>query len=246
MSYEVKQPNIFGRIGKGIGQGLSEQLPKEIERSRLSSGLKKLEQEKDLDPLKFFTRAATLPGVTPQLIESLGQLSRQRLQNEAYSRSIDQMSPENQLKNFGYNPSTNLPGEPSEIPSVTTPEPIEATLKPFIPRSFKEQEAAGVAAFQKNPAKYENNIRNAINEQIAIDQGEQDRNIALQQQRKNETDVQNTIRSSLSAQHKLLGGNVPSKTYSKIEDEAIQSVLPVSQGGRGLTEQQAGPKKKTY
>jgi len=78
--------NVFGRLGKGIGRGLSEQIPKEIERSRLASGLKKLEQEKDLDPMKFFTRAATLPGATPQLIESLGQLAKQRMKAQALSQ----------------------------------------------------------------------------------------------------------------------------------------------------------------
>ena len=34
--------SVAGRIGKGFGQGLAEQLPKEIEKYRLSSGLNKL------------------------------------------------------------------------------------------------------------------------------------------------------------------------------------------------------------
>lgn len=231
--------NIFGRLGKGLGQGLSDQLPKEVERSRLSAGLKSLEEQKDLDPMQFFSRALGVPGITPQMVQSLAELSKQRLKNNAYSNVTDEASPENQLKNFGYSNNNQNQTEDSTIPSVTTNQALEAARTPFIPRSFKEQEIAGADQFKKNPAKYKNDIQNAINEQISIDEAEERRNTAFQKQRENENSIQNAVRTGLSGQHKLLQNNVPARIYSLIEDEAINSVLPKSQGGRGFTEHQA-------
>ena len=59
--YTVKQPNIFGRIGSGIGQGLAETLPKEMERGRLSQGLQQFEKESgNLKPVQQYTRLAEI------------------------------------------------------------------------------------------------------------------------------------------------------------------------------------------
>jgi hypothetical protein len=67
--------NVFGRLGKGIGKGLSEQLPKEIERNRLSAGLRKFEQEsKGLTPVQQFTRLAGIPGFTAEHLYTLAPL----------------------------------------------------------------------------------------------------------------------------------------------------------------------------
>jgi hypothetical protein len=87
MSYEVKQGNIFGRIGKGIGQGLNEQLPKEIERSRLSSGLKKLSaraKTEKLNPFDIFAEAAGTPGVTPQHLYTMSPILNQMVQKQNF------------------------------------------------------------------------------------------------------------------------------------------------------------------
>jgi hypothetical protein len=74
-----KKESIAGRLGKGLGQGLSETVPKEIERSRLSTGLKKFaENSSNLSPQQQIAEIAGLPGVTPQLIETMGQLARQQ------------------------------------------------------------------------------------------------------------------------------------------------------------------------
>lgn len=228
--------SAFGRLGRGIGQGLSEQLPKEIERTRLASGLKKLNAENVKDPFEFFTKALSIPGLTPQAIQSLGELSRQRLQGEA-------------LKNFGSkNEISSFPGlrkkETSEMgeeraPSITTRAPIEATIKPFIPRDNEQILADAARSYEENPAFFKNDPQAAIAFEQQKDATELARTQALQAQRKSQQDVQNVVRSDLNSQHARLGGKVPSEVYSKIEDKAINAVKPVSEGGEGLTEQQA-------
>jgi hypothetical protein len=86
MAQLIKQGNIFGRIGTGIGKGLAEQAPKEIERSRLASGLKELGGKKELSPFEQFAELSSIPGVTPQMIESGSKLLREQGTRNAYNR----------------------------------------------------------------------------------------------------------------------------------------------------------------
>jgi hypothetical protein len=74
MSYSIKPGNLFGRIGTELGKGLAEQIPKEVERTRLAQGLEALGQQQGLTPFQQLGRLATLPGVTPQLIQSGAEL----------------------------------------------------------------------------------------------------------------------------------------------------------------------------
>lgn len=85
-SYTVKQPSLSARIGTGFGQGLAESLPKEMERGRLSQGLKELGQKEGLSPFQRFAALSSLPGVTPQMIQSGSELLKQQGSREAYSR----------------------------------------------------------------------------------------------------------------------------------------------------------------
>lgn len=74
----ISQPSIFGRVGTGFGQGLAEQLPKEIERERLASGLRNLSAKKDLSPVEQFTEFLSIPGAAekPQVVQTMGELLR--------------------------------------------------------------------------------------------------------------------------------------------------------------------------
>lgn len=230
--------SIFGRLGKGVGKGISEALPREIERGRLGAGLKKLERastEENLTPMQFFTRAAALPGATPQIVETLGKLAKQQMQGQA-------------LKGFaGKEGAAAFPGagkagvlaEEGGAPSITTRTPIEATLNPYIPKTTQELTARAGQLFEENPAFFQNDPQAALQYAQQEDQQEQARNQALQGQRINEQNVQGTVTSALRQQQQNLGAQVPSNVYSDIENEAIQAVKSVKDGGRGLTEQQA-------
>lgn len=90
MSYEVKQGNIFGRIGSGFGEGLSGQLPKEMERSRLAQSLEKIGQQQDASPFQQFSALVSAPGTNPQIIQSGTDLLRQQAMMQGYRRANQQ------------------------------------------------------------------------------------------------------------------------------------------------------------
>jgi len=82
----IEQSDKFGRIGKAFGAGLSEQIPQEVDRHRLSKGLQNLEQTgQDLTPFQQFSKLASIPGVTPQMIQSGSELLKQQGIRSAYA-----------------------------------------------------------------------------------------------------------------------------------------------------------------
>lgn len=229
--------NIFGRLGKGIGQGLSQQLPQEIERGRLKSGLKKLNEKKDLDPMEYFTEALSIPGLTPQATETLGKLAKQRLQAQALSKSGEM---DKRFDKYPVFEEQNNDGQADQgIPSLTTRNPIEATLNPTLPKSQIELDKRAAERYNANPARYNYDPDSALEVTKDEDAREIARNKVLQDQRINEQNVQKTVTDTLRNQHNLLQNNVPAEVYSNLEDEAIQAVKSVKDGGKGWTEQRA-------
>lgn len=88
MAQKISSGNLFGRLGSGIGQGLAEQIPKEIEQYQLKSGLKDFsENSQGLDPMQQLAKIASVRGVTPQMIQSFSELAKQQNTKNAYART---------------------------------------------------------------------------------------------------------------------------------------------------------------
>ena len=84
---KIKQGNIWGRLGTGVGKGLADQLPKEIERSRLASGLEDLSKNgQNLTPFQQFAKLSGTPGITPQMIQSGAELLKHQGVRNAYAK----------------------------------------------------------------------------------------------------------------------------------------------------------------
>lgn len=93
MAQYIKKASIFGRIGENLGRGLAEQLPQEIERSRLASGLSSFEREhENLNPMQQLARLSAIPGITPQMIQSFSDLAKINNKGNAFRRAAG-MSP---------------------------------------------------------------------------------------------------------------------------------------------------------
>lgn len=214
-SFKVSPGSTLGRIGSGVGKGLAEQLPKEIERERLSQGLKKLGDQRDLSPFQQFAGLASLPGITPQMIQSGSDLLRQ----QAIINSINQKSaPIPNQEGFAPVKSND-----QGIVSATTPESTQAALNPYIPPSGQEREILARQLMAAEPQIYPNieSARAAINNQIS---GDVEQSSAKLQKRALEEDVQNKTENALRNEISTLGAQVPGTLQSKFQQKAVDDV----------------------
>lgn len=234
-----QQGGLWGQLGKGFGQGLAEQIPKEVDQYRLSQGLKKLGQQEGLTPFQQFANLASIPGATPQMIQSGSELLRMQggansLMNKA-SQGVPQKTESDYLiekANQVARPSASGQQQPS--PSVTTAQPVKATVENYIPKTFDQLQARAGQLLQNDPGIYQNDPAKAMAAAVQEDQQNQAINAAQQVQRKGQQDVQSRIEGELAKQKEILGAKVPGNVYSNIEDKAIEAV----NSGR-LTEKQA-------
>lgn len=233
----IKQPNIFATIGSGFGQGLAEQLPKEIDRARLSQGLRDIGNMQDANPFQQFAALAGVPGITPQMLASGSDLLRQQAQ-------IDSIRNQGDIQN---QPRTVFPGvgggqgeQPSSnVPSLTKSDVFERTQEGFIPLSQQEKTARAAQVFNENPGFFKNDPQMAMQ---YVDQEEAQREKqaqAFQNKHQNLSNIQDKVVNRLGSHAEKLGAEIPADLYSAIEDKAIQATKPIKDGGRGLDEHQA-------
>ncbi len=236
MAQKIQQANIFGRLGSGIGQGLAEQLPKEIERTRLSKGLQDFEKESSgLSPLQQYARIAGIPGITPSMLQVLPDIlkqqnARQSLIQGSEARKKSEMEPI-------IRKSKKAPAETEGTPSITTPSSLEATLNPYIPRSLEQLQQRAGELLKEQPGLYLD-PKDALQEDQQFQQQQQ----ALESKRGKQQDVQSRLEKELESQVGTLGARIPGNVFSEYQDKAINALKPKSEGGEGLTEKQAAKK----
>ena len=213
--YEVKQGNIFGRIGTGFGKGLADQVPKEIERSRLSAGLKNISEQKDLTPFQQFAGLVSLPGTTPQIVQSGTDLLRQQAIIDSLNRNSNRPSPRPD--------QTSLDQLNPDRRSATTPASTEAALNPYIPPSGPDQEAMARELMATEPQVYPNieSARQAVSSQISANTQQSNARLA---KRELEESVQTGAENKLKQEIGTLGAAVPGTILSNLQQKAVDDV----------------------
>jgi hypothetical protein len=244
VAQKIKQANIFGRIGSGVGQGLAEQIPKEIDRSRLASGLEKFEREStNLTPMQGFVKALAIPGVAerPQIVQSLGDLQRQQSYLNSLKNQYQDQGKE-QPKTKGYVPTEEEVNQPmkGQVNTLATPEATAESYKTAIPPTEQEERKDAYQSFQKNPARYDYDFNNALNERKATTT----RNSEIQQAYKNQeataVDKETQAKAALKTEIDKLGlNNIPPKAKQKFEEKILNAILSEKEGGEGLTQENA-------
>lgn len=243
MAQEIRQANLFGRIGTGIGKGLAEQIPKEIERNRLASGLQALEKDSgNLSPMQNLTRLASIPGALdhPQLVQSYGELAKQQARGQALIQGKNGQPGQKPPSPFPQREQQPATQGQKVSPSITKELPLQQIQKGYIPKTQDQIFDEAGAKFNENPALFNNDPQKAI-EYI---EKEDARNLAINeaydQQHKKLTALQDNVVNRLKERSDQLGaGIVPDNIYNEIKNKAIDATRPKSEGGRGLTEQQA-------
>lgn len=241
MAQYIKQGDLFGRVGSGIGKGLAEQLPEEITRGRLASGLKNLGEQKGQTPFQQFAHLSSIPGVTPQMIQSGSDLLRQQARGQALA---DFQSTQNQPKPSPFPQGREVGGGKAGAPSpsITQERPLAEIQQGAIPPSKDEEFARAGQLYNESPERFGNDPQKALDFVAAETDRNQAINQAYQQKHENLNKIQDNVVNRLDNQYKKLSGGksrVPAELYSKIEDQAIQATKSKKEGGEGLTEQQA-------
>lgn len=214
---KIQQGNIWGRLGSGIGQGLGEQLPKEIERGRLASGLRSLGEKKDLDPYQQFTELASIPGAAsnPALLQQAGQFLRQRSlidstkqENSNQKDYIDRFKP------------TNIPNERD---TATTTESTQSRLNPYVPPNGEQQENMARQKLASDPQAYPTieEARSAVSREVAADTS---RSNSLLEKANLEESVQSKGELSLIKQLDAYNAKIPAAALVKLQKKAINDI----------------------
>lgn len=243
MTQEIKQANVFGRIGSNLGKSLAEMAPRESERYSLSQGLKQLGEKKNLSPYEQFSELASIRGITPQMIHSGSELLKQQgISNELIKKGQQEKKTEKEKPNPFESDGIRTQGK--NAPSLTTREPIDYALNPYIPMTREQKLARAGQLFEENPGLYGKDPNKAIAAANEEDITNQSISNAQQAKRNSQQDVTNRVTEGLKNQVELSNAKIPANVYSDIEDKAINSVKPIEKGGEGLTEQEAKKKYK--
>lgn len=222
MSYSVKPGSILGRIGSEIGKGLADQIPKEVERNRLAKGLEDLSQQQGLTPFQQLGRLATLPGVTPQLIQSGAEL----LKNQGMSSSLVNKANEGQNVKIpkSFQPKPQDKGQASQNPSITTTEGTQATIKGYTPATPEQLRIRAGEILRDDPESVGGDPNKALAQAQMEDQQNQSINTAKQNQRRGQLEVLNNLRNELAGYKEILGASVPGNVFTDLQDKAIEAV----------------------
>lgn len=226
MAQYIKNANIFGRIGSEIGKGLSESIPKEAERLRLSQGLERLGNQKGLTPFQQFSALASLPGITPQMIQSGAELLRQQGISQGFGKVLEEGLPgvsqqNNALSKAAEGPLPNVGATP--VKGLTSPENTQAALKPTPPMTYQQKLGLAAQLQRGNPELYPD-AQSALAGAEAIDQSNQNMNAFQQQARQSQLGVESNIRKQLEGLRSASNAKIPDNVYQAIENEALDEV----------------------
>ena len=143
---KISQGDIFGRMGSSFGESLnkslSEEMPKETERTRRALGLKELSAKKGLTPEQQMSELLSIPGMTTQGIQSMGDLLRQKGIREGFGtpRETIQGQPGEQA---GHIQGGALQRQQQNRANNFTPQELQEIQQQSIPSGYqnREQEA---------------------------------------------------------------------------------------------------------
>ena len=254
MSYSVKQANPWARFGEGIGKGLGDQIPKEVERYRLSSGLKNFaENSKDMSPMDRMIGLLSIPGVPdrPQLIQTLGELTRLDAKGKALRpkegeprgnepqnknerinpRSIEGASPNPEmqegLKGEGKNNQQSYMEKTSLSPDEIPSLVSKNTVESQLnPEIPRSEEEIRQDAMEREDYQYD--PTGAIEDERIKDARRVARGKSLIDKGERELSIQKGITGDLREKAGTFGGigpkGIPENVYQDIENKAIQDV----------------------
>ncbi len=257
-SYKVKPADIFGRLGQGIGQGINEHLPKEIERRRMQSHLENLGNQQGLSQFQQIAGLLSTPGITPQGIQTGGEVLKQRGMRDALRGTRTQQEQQQVLAedprvtsamqqiamSQGQNqqPSISKASEtpqgnfPAGQPQIVEKNPLSPEMQPGIPWTPEQRNAETSKVWDQQPYLTFSEAQSiaADNERRYLESPE-----AYQKQQERLEKVQNEVNSEIDSQlrkklhipkNEEIFSKLPGETQNRIERGVSQDLRKNPQG----------------
>lgn len=229
----------WGRLGAGVGQGLAEQLPKEVDRYRLSSGLKKLEKDSStMTPFQMASGLATLPGGEGKDLSHLQGI----LQNQVAAKQANERYQNRGIGNIGngFNGQGKLNNEKvgsqsseqykkkygTQPTSLISPEDVKREQQPRPTLPYDELYRQGLEYYNNSPGAYpsiEKGIERAEKD-LATEQGLWDAEQGAKVRREDsESKALNNFETKLGKAGIDVLQDLPN-SFNKFQDQVIQKV----------------------
>jgi hypothetical protein len=231
---QIKQPSIFGRLGTGIGKGLGEQIPKEIERNRLASGLKNLGEQQGLDPYQQFAGLAGVAHEYPQIVQSGGELLRQRGIGQGL-RNVANQQQNNVSNQKEGNPirdaitkqnapeSKASPGLQPTPSGLVSPTATQATIQGYVPKTRDQILSRAADMYDQNRELYPN-PESAIQAATQEDAQNQAINNAQQANRNSQIGVEDRARTQLQKLRESANTQIPDNVFQQVENDVLDKI----------------------
>jgi hypothetical protein len=226
-SVSLPQPSIFGRIGTGLGEGLAQQLPKEIERNRLSGALQKLGDQKGLTPYQQFTGLVSAAHEYPQVVQSGSEILRQQgmgqgLRNNQGQPNQNPLRPAQPNQNIPQGQG-NAPGLQPESKGLVKSENTQEALKNYIPKTREQLQERAADFYEQNPQLYPT-PEMAMQAATQEDQQNQAISNAKQAERQSQIGVEDRLRGQLSDLRNSANAKIPDNVFQQVENDVIEKV----------------------
>lgn len=210
-----QQGSPIGRLGKGIGKGLADQIPKEIDRYRLSSGLDKFAKEsKGKSPFQQAVDFYKIPGSTAEMGYTLFPLLQQEARRDASEKFGKSAGNENKSpRSTGVNAEIisqgdegnlrPIPGKTpqgrqaskQDIKALKSSETTQRQLQPIIQKTSEQLYGEAAQMSRDNPQLFK-----SPEDALPIVQGNENARLSNLQEQRNVGNTADTIKQ------RVLGG----------------------------------------
>jgi len=184
------------------------------------------------------------------MLQSGGDLLRQQAYLNALKNQYESQGGP-QASKGGYVPTQEELSQPvkGEVPTLATPEDTAQSYKSYIPPTEQQERNEAFENFNKNPARYNYDFDKALEERKAITARNQDIQKAHQTQEATAVAKEEKLKGAFDKEAARLGifpigdnANFDPTMYQKFEEKLLNAILPKSEGGEGLTQEQATKK----
>lgn len=238
---EIRRKGGLGaQLGAAFGQGLAEQLPKEVERHRLASGLNQIGQNPAATPYEQMSQFLSVPGMTPEKAQMLfpylqnqmakrEQANRQQNQNAPKVQQPSGIQTQPQLQPKGLPAQQAIPDDQAavmeeEIPAFVTPELTEAGQKVYTPPSQEDIKAQAAQLSLEEPATYPT-VEDAEREILKREQAKESQIVSGQKQYERARQLQLDVDSAFQKASGDFEAKIPGEITEMLRKKAYRDVI---------------------